>query len=282
MNNMDQRCLQCFEKSFTRLMHKFPLNPGQEIMFAEYFKKQMENMNTMSTPEIQRNLTQKLKDFIGIHDLYADEKRESNEKALALYEEWAPKVKASEDPYMLALRLAIAGNIMDYGANISFDVDATIAKVLNADFAIDHSEKLRNALNEAEKILYLGDNAGEIVFDRLFIEQLGKKVIFAVKSGPVLNDVTYEDARVTGMDRVAEIIENGFDAPSTILHKCSNEFRKVYDEADLIISKGQGNFEGLIYEKDPRLFFLLMVKCDVIAEHINAPKNSFIVYNPVQ
>ncbi len=278
---MDHRCLQCFEKSFTRLMHKYPLNPGQEIMFAEYFEKQMENMDTMSTPEIQRNLTQRLKEFIGVHDLYTDEKRESNEQALVLYDEWAPKVKASDDPYMLALRLAIAGNIMDYGANINFDVNATIETVLKADFAIDHSEMLRNALNNAQKILYLGDNAGEIVFDRLFIEQFGKKVIFAVKSGPVLNDVTYEDARVTGMDDVAEIIENGFDAPSTILHKCSREFRKVYDEADLIISKGQGNFEGLIYEKDPRLFFLLMVKCVVIADHIDAPKNSFIVYNPV-
>lgn len=279
---MDRRCIHCFEKSYTRLMEWFPLNPGQEIMFKEFFTKQMQKIDILSTPEIQRNLFHRLSEYTGIIDMYADEKRESNKKALALYENWQPKVKASNDPFILALRLAIAGNIMDYGANISFDIDATIDRVLTADFAIDHSKNLRKAVEKANKILYLGNNAGEIVFDKLFIEQFDKKVIFAVKSGPVLNDVIYEDARKIGMDQVSEIISNGFDAPSTILHKCSNEFIKVYDEADLIISKGQGNFEGLIYEKDPRLFFLLMVKCDVIADHIGAPKNSFIVYNPVE
>lgn len=277
---MDHRCIQCFEKTYTRLMDRFPLSPSQEIVFAEFFILQMKKIGELSSPEIQRNLFYKLRELTGIFDMYADEKRESNEKALALYDEWQPKVKDSDDPFMLALRLSIAGNIMDYGANIRFNVDETIQQVLSADFAIDHSEKLREKIAAAEKILYLGDNAGEIVFDRLFIEQLGKKVVFAVKNAPVLNDVTLEDAKKSGMDRVAEIISNGYDAPSTVLYKCSHEFRKHYDEADLIISKGQGNFEGLIHEKDPRLFFLLMVKCDVIAEHIHAPKKSFIVYNP--
>ncbi len=277
---IDQRCINCFQKTYDRLMNKYPLSPAQEFVFAEFFENQMNLSDKLSSPEIQRNLFHKLRELNGINDLFSEEKRNSNKIAALLYDKWKNKVLQAEDPFMLALRLSIAGNIMDYGANINFDVEKTIQKVLNADFAIDHSEILREKLSKAKNILYLGDNAGEIVFDRLFVETINKPIVFAVKSSAIINDVTFEDARVSGIDKYAEIITNGYDAPSTVLPKCSEEFLKYYHNADVIISKGQGNFEGLIEEKDSKLFFLLMVKCDVIAEHIHAPEKSFIVYNP--
>ena len=128
--------------------------------------------------------------------------------------------------------------------------------------------------------MYLGDNAGEIVFDKLLIETIGNKnVTYVVRSAPILNDVTINDAKEVGIDNVAEVISSGYDAPSTVLSKSGTTFLNKYLSADLIISKGQGNLEGLLYENDPRIFFILMAKCDVIAETLKVNKGSFLVYN---
>jgi hypothetical protein len=240
----------------------------------------MEQIDSHSSPEIQRILNKTFCSIIGVNDPFAEEKEESNLVALDLYRVWKPKVIESQNPFDLALRLAIAGNIMDYGASRTFDIHKTIDSVIDADFAIDHSALLQQRILDAKQILYLGDNAGEIVFDRLFIETINHpNITFAVKGDPILNDVTLKDADQIGMDRVAEVISNGFDAPSTVLDHCSDQFLEKYNEADLIISKGQGNLEGLIDQKDPRIFFLLMVKCDVIGELLNVPTGSFVVHN---
>ena len=143
-----------------------------------------------------------------------------------------------------------------------------------------YSEQLRQEIKNAETILYLGDNAGEIVMDKLFLETVNHpNVWFAVREQPVLNDVTRREAEDVGIGKFARIISNGDDAPSTLLHRVSNEFRQVYEQADLIISKGMGNYEGLMFGADPRLFFLLMVKCDVIGRKIGALKGDFVVKN---
>jgi uncharacterized protein with ATP-grasp and redox domains len=279
---MDNRCKTCFTNSYDRLLKKNPLSGCQSLEFCAFFSRLMDNGENIATAEIQRELQHKLRELNGVIDPYYKEKQSSNRIALKLYNEWKPKVLVSCDPFNLALRLAIAGNIMDYGANQVFDVHKTIKKVLNSDFAIDHSIMLKQRIKEAKRILYLGDNAGEIVFDKLFIETImHPDLVFAVKDAPVLNDVTIQDAKEVGMYEVADVISNGYDASSTLLEKCSKEFLDVYRSADVIISKGQGNLEGLIDEKDPRIFFLFMVKCDVIAERVGVEKGSFVVYNQV-
>jgi damage-control phosphatase, subfamily I len=279
---MDERCKTCFANNYERLLNKNPIYGCQSLEFCAFFSRLMDNGENITTAEIQRELQHKLRELTGVIDPYYKEKQSSNRIALKLYSEWKPKVHASSDPFTLALRLAIAGNIMDYGANPVFDVHKTIKKVLSTDFAIDHSIMLKQRIKEANRVLYLGDNAGEIVFDRLFIETImHPDLVFAVKDSPVLNDVTIQDAKDVGMDEVADVISNGYDASSTLLEKCSKEFLDVYRSADLIISKGQGNLEGLIDEKDPRIFFLFMVKCDVIAERVGVKKGSFVVFNQI-
>jgi hypothetical protein len=189
-------------------------------------------------------------------------------------------VLTSPDSFDMALRLAIAGNIMDYGAANSFDIHETIEHVLSVKFAIDKTKQLKQRISQAKSILYLGDNAGEIVFDKLFIEVLRHPdLTYVVRGGVTLNDATLEDAETVGMMSVANVITNGFDAPSTVLEKSSDEFLAYFQSADLIISKGQGNLEGLIHEKDSRCFFLLMVKCEVMAEFLNVDKGSIVVLN---
>ncbi len=277
---IDIRCKACFENNFKRLTEKFEFSGSQLESFSFFFKELMDESENMLSAEIQRQLQKKLYELKGIVDPYVQEKEESNQLALKLYDSWKPRVLDSENPFNLALRLAIAGNIMDFGANPQFNIHETIELVLKSEFAVDHSSELKEKIKSAQSILYLGDNAGEIVFDKLFIETMMHPYItYAVKGGPVINDITIEDANKINMNGVADVISNGYDAPSTILEKSSDEFLSQYNSAELIISKGQGNYEGLINQKDPRIFFLLMVKCDVIAELLGVIKGSFVVFN---
>ncbi|HEY9124266.1 MAG TPA: ARMT1-like domain-containing protein, partial [Bacteroidales bacterium] len=160
----------------------------------------------------------------------------------------------------------------------NYDLHATIDKVLYSHFAIDHSAELKKAIAGAQTILYLGDNNGEIVFDKLFIETVGHPdVYFAVRGAPVINDVTLDDARYVGIDKVAKVISNGYDAPSTIVEHCSDEFRHIFEKADIVISKGQGNLEGLLHRTQKEVYFMLMVKCNVIADALQVNKGDFVV-----
>jgi len=272
----DIRCKDCVHRTYTRLLKKFQLSQTQESAFLKYYNIALAE----ERPELHRRLQKKFSFISGVDDPFADEKKQSNLIANDLYKYWQPKVIQSENPFDMALRLAVAANIMDYGANNNFNLNDTIEKVLHTDFAIDHSLSLKQCFNVAENVLYLSDNAGEIVFDKLFLEILmHPNVTYAVKDAPILNDANITDALEVGMDITANVISNGYDAPTTILEKCSQEFQGYFNSADLIISKGQGNLESLISLNDKRIFFLLIVKCDVIGELLRVPVNSFVVCN---
>jgi len=174
---------------------------------------------------------------------------------------------------MTAARIAIAGNMIDMGINRNIteaDVRQAMQHALSEPF-FGEQERFIQEVDEARSILYLADNAGEIVFDRLLIEQiLPRRVTLAVRGAPVINDATLVDAQAAGLDEIVEIIDNGSDAPGTLLEDCSQEFRRRFAEADLIIAKGQGNFESLNTQPG-NLFFLFKVKCPLVANHILQP-----------
>jgi uncharacterized protein with ATP-grasp and redox domains len=272
--------MDCQFKTFEKLLDTHKVNYQQRQDFFGFYNLTMGRKYNLTMPEIHRELNDEFCRITGVSDIYLEEKQISNKIALELYHQLKPDVLISSDPFNMALRLSIAGNIMDYGALTDFDIHKTIDKVLNSDFAIDHSIQLKQAIQKAKKIVYLGDNAGEIVFDKMLIElMLHPNLNYVVRGAAVLNDATREDAKFVGMDVVADVIDNGSKVPSTVLSTCSPDFLKIYNEADLIISKGQGNFEGLMYENDPRIFFLLMVKCDVVAELVGVEKGNFVVFN---
>jgi len=272
--------MDCHFNAFERLLAKFDATHNQKQAFFNYFNLVMSRGDSLTMPQVYSELNREFCRITGVSNPYAKEKAESNSLSLLLYKKYRTRVLESTNPFNMALRLAIAGNIIDYGANANFDVPDTIQKVLVSEFAIDHSLQLIRCIKSATRILYLGDNAGEIVFDKLFIEMImHPNLTFAVRGSYVLNDATFEDAEQVGMNLVADVISNGYDAPSTVLSECNDEFMCEYAKADLIISKGQGNFEGLIVENDPRIFHLLMVKCDVVAEMLQVEKGSFVVYN---
>ena len=219
---------------------------------------------------------EKIRQITGVTDPYKKIKADSIKDAKALYPELKEIVKKSDDKLLTAIRIAIAGNIIDFGINKKFNLVDDVKRILKQDFAIFDYEIFKNQLNKANNILYIADNAGESVFDKILIEELNKPIIYAVREIPVINDVVIQDAIDSGIDEVAKIVSSGVKAPGTIMNQCNNEFLELFDNADMIISKGQGNYEGLSNIKRS-VFFLLKAKCHVIANDIGVNEDDIIL-----
>lgn len=277
---MDQVCYFCHAKAFKSLLerHRIPVDKRKSLT-KRFFKMVSDFPDHATAPELTREVHAMLRVAAGGRDLYADEKKTSNDGLMAIYSKLRKTVLASDNPFDTALRLAIGGNIIDFGPTQHFDLDDTLNRVLKTPLAIDHSTLLMNKIKSAKNILYLGDNTGEIVLDKLFLENIAHPdITFAVREKPILNDATMKDALYVGIDKVvAQIITNGDDAPSTLLHRTSSSFNEAFYSADLIISKGMGNLEGLIDVKRENLFFVLIVKCAHMASLLGARNGDFVV-----
>jgi hypothetical protein len=235
---------------------------------------------SQSPPVMGQKIHRLIRELVGVEDPYRVVKEQFNNAALQLYPKMRTHIIGSKDRLETAIRLAIAGNIIDFGVNSSLkesELEKTISECLAAEFSDMQLGPFKQALNEAEEILYIADNAGEIVFDRLLIEQLPiEKVTVAVKGSPVINDATMEDAGLSGLPRIVEVIDNGSDGPGTILETCSQAFVDRFEKADLIIAKGQGNYETLS-EVDKNIFFVLKAKCPVIARDLGCEVGEMIL-----
>ncbi len=227
-------------------------------------------------PETARLVYGAVRDVTGVEDPFKHHKDKSIKNALQLYGKLKSAVEKAEDPLRTALSVAIAGNVIDLGASQGFDIDGEMKDVLNKTPVINHYASFKQSVEKAPFILYLGDNAGETVFDKILIETLGKPTIYAVRDIPIINDATIEDAEKSGIGEVARIMSSGCDAPGIILERCSSEFLELFRSADVIVSKGQGNLESLSEVRRP-IFFLLKVKCKIAARHIGAPEGELIL-----
>jgi len=235
----------------------------------------------VTPPHVGRIIHRLIKELTGNGDPYRKVKRRYNEIALKMLPDLSERVRAAEDPILTALQLAIAGNIIDFGAlSGNFDLAQIVEETLRSEFAPDGYERFRSALDRAGRIVYLGDNTGEIVFDRILIETLLRhkpfEIVFVVRGMPIINDATMEDARFVGLDRLVRVISNGSDAPATVLSECSPEMVGIYDAADMVLAKGQGNYESLSEERGP-LFFLLKAKCPVVARDLGCEVGDIVL-----
>ncbi|MDA3816782.1 MAG: ARMT1-like domain-containing protein [Prolixibacteraceae bacterium] len=276
---MRRECYYCHNKTVEKIItrHKPPVNKVEE--FQKNVENYIQHNWNLSNPVIATHINRLGRELLDKKDLYRKEKRDANKLLLNNYNYWKEKVTSSKNPFHTAVKLAVIGNIIDYGAHaVPEKIEEFIEEMLEKPLAVDDSAILEKKVRNANSILYLGDNAGEIVFDKLFIETIKHpNVVFAVRDKAVINDVTRNDARQVGMNELCKIISNGYDAPSTLLEHCSPNFLRTYEKADLVISKGQGNFEGLMNEKRSDLFFLFMAKCQPIAEIVNVEKGSMLI-----
>ena len=242
---------------------------------------------TASPPENAVPLYRIISAISGNPDPFSEIKERSNKAAQEVYPRLEQMAGSSDDPLLTAVEIAISGNIIDYGANTNTDLMAEIEKILDQEERALRRERstlfdiagLKEALSSAKELLYIGDNAGEIVFDMILVKTIsrlypGIKIRFAVRGAPVINDITMEDAVSVGMDKLCEVVSSGSSTPGAVLKSLSAEFSRLVNNADVIICKGQGNYEALSGSNLP-VFFLLRVKCGTIAGHIPAEKGDF-------
>ena len=262
-------CIPCFVRQTNEILRNTIDNDKDRWEIMQQVLRDLADYDfRVSPPEAATRIHRLIRKKTGLEDPYREAKRRSNEIALQLYPELKTRIKTSLDPWETALRLAIAGNIIDLGikneVNLS-DIERSIEDALRQPLTDGNAAKMKADVEAAGNILYIGDNAGEIVFDRLFIEEMPtEKVTFVVRGYPAINDALMEDAEAVGLTDIVNVIDNGSDAPGTLLADCSSEFLRAFKNADLIIAKGQGNYETLSDVPKP-IYFLFRVKCHVIA-----------------
>lgn len=233
-----------------------------------------------TTPELATNVHRIIKKVTVNVDPYSLLKEKYNRAALALYPRLVAIVEASEDPLLAAVKVAIAGNVIDFGPKVDINLEKAIEDVFSSDLAINDVAKLKKSLQRTKKVLYLADNAGETVFDKVLIDELLKQkvaVTYAVKGSPILNDATFKDAETAGITSIVPVISIGTDCTGILFLECSSDFIKQFEDAGLIISKGQGNYESLSGVENKEIFFLLKVKCPIIGEDIGVKVGSMIL-----
>jgi len=267
-------CIPCFVRQTLEAARSMTTNEAEQEHIMRDTLRWLHDIGLdESPPVLAQRIHRRLREIGKTDDPYLETKTRHNAMALDLLPELRSEINASKDPLLAAVRVAIAGNVIDMGMKSMLaedDIRQSLRHAMAEPFVGEWGD-FRRAAGQAARILYLADNAGEIAFDRLLIEQLGpSRITVAVRGGPILNDATFEDAAAVGLSGIVEVIENGSDAPGTLLEDCLPEFRLRFAAADLVISKGQGNFESLA-NRGHDVFFLFKVKCPVIAAHVGLP-----------
>ena len=266
-------CIPCFLRQTLEVTR---LVSGQDEVMAERALRRVLTAThsfrlDLPPPYMGRQIHRIIREVTGCKDPYADLKQKSTETALVLSKSVEQSIQDSSHPFRAAVRFSIAGNVMDYANASGWDgdgIDRCIDDALSKPLDEDALNTLERDAGNAKDILFIADNAGETVFDRLLIQRLPQNAVtYVVKGAPVINDATREDAEMAGIGEVARIVDTGSDAPGTILDFCSTEFCEVFDEADLVIAKGQANLETL-FGCHREVFFLTQIKCPVIARNV--------------
>ncbi len=261
-------CLPCFFGQITRSLNYAGVNGDRGRIISRMAEKVIESASLDEVPaRISTRIHRILRNETGV-DPYQQVKDTSTAGALARLPALRRMADGAADRLEGGARIAIAGNVIDFGIYDSVDLDRSLEESFRLPLSEAAFRNLSRAVLRSRSILYLCDNAGEIVFDRVLLEilrDMGKDVIAVVKGSPVINDATLDDARAAGLHECATVIDNGNDGIGTLLEACSVQFMDAYRSADLVISKGQANYETLVQENDKRIFFLFKVKCPVVA-----------------
>jgi uncharacterized protein with ATP-grasp and redox domains len=268
-------CISCFIDMALKVIDMLSLSEDlKEKIIRDELRYLSEEDYLNSIPECIGKLWDIILKHIDNDDPYEEQKQYYDLEVLKIYGELDALLNKAEDVFISSLKVAILGNLIDFAANNNvFNMDRlkqNIANAGNIPLVIDDSKKMYQKLKSAKLLLYLGDNCGEIVLDKLFIQLLRRefpalKIYFSVRGKPIMNDVTRKDADLVGMGEVAEVIDNGDGSLGTVLRRVPQQFKDLYYKADVVISKGQGNYESLWETDRGNVFFMLIVKCLTLA-----------------
>lgn len=278
-------CIPCFLR---QSLEASRMVTSSETLHEIVLKKVMRYLQVISSfnnppPELSKEVHAIVRNMLNCKDPYREVKKKSNEMANELYPRLEQIVEEAKDPFLMATKLAIIGNVIDFGAMNRFDVKDMINKAITENIDDSAYSRFKESIEKAQTILYLADNAGEIFFDKLLIKkfaEMGKRIVYAVKNNPIINDATIEDAKFAGIDKFAEVLpaDEGQDksAPGILLNYASSKFLNYFRNADVVIAKGQGNYESLS-NSGREIFFLLVVKCPLVARDIGADIGKLIL-----
>jgi uncharacterized protein with ATP-grasp and redox domains len=271
-------CIPCALRQVLASARRVSADPWFHTSVLKRVMRTMAQADTNKSPaEVSFDAIRAAGKVLGVRDPYLEDKRKENESLLKLLPGLRKKVAESKNPIELAARLAVAGNIIDLGIISTVDVQAEIDRALVEPLAVDDTEELRESLRAARSVVYVLDNAGEIVLDRLLIEQIKRKeVTCIVRNAPVLNDVTMDDAIAVGLDKIATVVDPGSPMLGLVLTLASAEVQDLFRSADTVIAKGQANFETL-YGVQREVFFLLRAKCPIVAEALGVDLGGAVV-----
>lgn len=268
--NMCLDCIPCFVRQAADAVKLSAVSEEEQNRLMRHVLGWFGDIDlSQSPPAAAQMIHRQLRSRLAVNDPYRASKNRHNDLAAKLVPSIRRRIAESFDPLTMAVRYAITGNIIDLGAknNVGYGEIYTELQSAPMQPIFGELETFKQTAARAKTILYLADNAGEIFFDRLLIERLdARKVTLVVRGAPVINDATLDDAKAARLADIATVMDNGSDAPGTLLGDCSAEFVRQFAEADMVIAKGQGNFESLSDERRD-IFFLFRAKCGVISRH---------------
>ena len=275
--NLKSDCLSCLLNQSLRVAKNLNLDEKTSKEMMRVASTSIGNYAEVSPPVAAADLYPKLASFTNSDDVYKELKELSTKEALKLLS----SVEKNVNSLALAIKAAVAGNVIDFATPNHFDLTTEFEKVFETNFSIDNEKLFLEKLNRAKTLMIVGDNVGEHIFDKLLLEHIAKdypelKLYYAVRGCPIINDVTLLEATELKMQEVASVVDSGVNTPGLDYASASKSFMELYNSMDLIIAKGMGNYECLEGVKDERIFHLFKVKCDVVANDVGAKLGSLV------
>ena len=272
--NIDEACVACIINQSAKVSSAI----GADEELTKELTSTVENLSKnfsfkQNPPEIASYVYEKMAEIANKTDLYDEVKELSTKKALSFVPLLKEKLRTSPDKLLTATKIAVAGNVIDLAAAVEFSLDEELEKIFHTDFAHNNIDKLQMELEIAENVVVLGDNVGEHIFDYMFIETLQElypaiNFTYMVRGNPIINDVTMKEAKEYGFDTLCDLVDSGVNTPGFAYNRANEKSQKLFDEANLVISKGMGNYECLTPPKRDNICFLLKVKCGVVANSL--------------
>jgi len=281
------KCIECFLRQIETASFLVKLKEEQKKEIQFLLARKLLQFDFNQPPVVfGRIIYKSVSKISGIKDIFRKEKIRIENRLIKFTPYFRAIIKESKDHLYAAAKICCAANAIDFGAGEYPNLKNLLSRIKRISLEVDHFPVFRDRLKKAKNLLVIGDNCGEVLFDKFFMEEILKfrpqiKIFYATRSSPIINDVVIQDAKRVGVDRVAKVISTGCDYPGVVLTNTSKYFRKIYKQTNLIISKGQGNFES-ISDKRKDIFYLFKIKCTTVSEFLSLAVNSLLfIHNKI-
>ena len=273
--NIQAECKVCLLQQTLNVLKNLNIDEATSRKVIDELSEKIYKLNyDKSPPEHAIDVYGAISKLLNRDDLYKKQKESAIKQAESFVPLLKDKIKNSENKLLTAIKISVAGNVLDLATQKSFNLSSELENIFKTNFAIDNFKNLKEDLESAKEIVILADNAGENIFDKILIETLielypNLKIHYATRGQPIINDITYDEAKLSGVGEICNLVSSGVASAGFIYELASDEFREIYNRADFVIAKGMGNFETMIDVVDKKSYFLFKVKCNVVSKLID-------------